>query len=325
MSIHAYVHPRSRVPSRALAVAVFGCTLVLALPSHAAVASQAPATGVQLAAAAAAPAPYGFGGHVGLHFGGHRGHFGHGHFGHGHFGHGRFGHHGHHRYYGHSYFPRFSFYVHGYPYYGYRHGYGYRYPYRYGRSRYAYGVTEPLGGIDVNVRPKKAEVYVDGRYVGTADQFDGYPGYLWLEKGTYELAIYQEGYRTLEREIAVYPGVVIRLDERLAPGESVPPEPPPAEAPGAGPSDEPRPPSRPATGDAPGRLLVAVEPADAAVYLDGHFLGAAEELGHVTSGLLISPGDHTVEVVRPGYRSVTRTIALEPGERFELALVLKPR
>ena len=32
-------------------------------------------------------------------------------------------------------------------------------------------------------KPDRADVWVDGKYVGEARDLDGYPSYLWLEKG----------------------------------------------------------------------------------------------------------------------------------------------
>ncbi len=56
------------------------------------------------------------------------------------------------------------------------------------------------------------------------DAFDGWPRYLWLPKDTYDLVLYLDGFKTVARQITVYPGMVIDVDERLEPGESVRPE-----------------------------------------------------------------------------------------------------
>lgn len=80
------------------------------------------------------------------------------------------------------------------------------------------------GALDLDVEPETVEVYVDGQRVGTADDFDGFPSYLWLEKGTYDVVFYQEGYVTLARQYSVYPGYVIDVEDQLQSGESVRPE-----------------------------------------------------------------------------------------------------
>lgn len=99
------------------------------------------------------------------------------------------------------------------------------YPYdRYGRRYGRYEGRDVLGALDLDVAPGKTEVYLDGRYVGIVDQYDGFPQYLWLDKGTYDVVFFREGYKTLARQISVYPGTVISVDDRMEPGESVRPE-----------------------------------------------------------------------------------------------------
>lgn len=218
---------------------------------------------------------------------------------------------------------RFPYFSYSYGPYGY-HGYG-RYPYRYGYPGYGYhpryrhyAEGERLGGLDLNVRPKKAEVYVDGKYVGVAGQYDGWPTYLWLEPGAHKIAFFHEGYATVERDLEIQSDLVADLHVRMDAGTAVSPE---VAAP---PSDEPvlRPGN--ATGS-PGRLRVSVTPDDAVIYLDGHFFGIASELSQVRAGLSVEAGEHTVEVVRPGYRTITRTIDVDAGEQVDLDLALDRR
>jgi hypothetical protein len=105
-------------------------------------------------------------------------------------------------------------------YYGYYPGYNQ--PRYYGDRYDRYGRT--TGALDIDVSPGKTEVWIDGRYVGTADDFDGFPQYLWLDRGVYDLALYREGYTTLSRQITIYAGTVISLDDRMQRGDSVKPQ-----------------------------------------------------------------------------------------------------
>jgi hypothetical protein len=99
----------------------------------------------------------------------------------------------------------------------------------------------PQGGVDMNVammagwgavamdvKPGRADVWVDGKYVGEARDLDGYPSYLWLEQGTHRVAVFKAGYRTFDEEVEVSRGMKRALKLRLEPGPSLPPGPKPA-------------------------------------------------------------------------------------------------
>lgn len=120
---------------------------------------------------------------------------------------------------GYGYYPYGSFWwnvFYGYPY----GGYDWQYP-RYGSGDYRDG---DYGAVDLDVSPSRTQVFLDGQYIGTVDDFDGWPRYLWLEKGTYDLVLYLDGYKTDARQISIYPGLVIGIDDRMERGESIRPE-----------------------------------------------------------------------------------------------------
>lgn len=79
------------------------------------------------------------------------------------------------------------------------------------------------GAIDLAVKPGKAEVWVDGKYLGTVRDFDGYPTYLWLEEGSHRVTLYRGGFETYQEDISITPGVVIELKMKMTPGEAQPP------------------------------------------------------------------------------------------------------
>jgi len=76
--------------------------------------------------------------------------------------------------------------------------------------------------VDTDVSPEAAEVYLDGTYVGSADDFDGFPDHLYLEPGKYRLEFRHPSYETLVKELEVRPGHQVRLDDQmtLLPGKS---------------------------------------------------------------------------------------------------------
>ncbi len=259
--------------------------------------------------------------------------------------HGSYGSHGYgygHRSYG--YYSGHSYYYPSYGYFGffripYYYGYNYDgYGYRgYGPGRsygYSRDSSDDWGALDLDVSPEKARIYVDGQRIGVADNFDGFPGYLWLEAGTYDLVIYKEGYETISRQYTVYPGVVIDVEDQMVPGEAVLPEDLMAKS--SARRDERLKRDRERAAQArvrerdefldargePGRLALEVEPGDASVYLDGRFLGTAEELSRLHSGLIIDSGDHSLQIVRPGYEDKKVEFEVESGEQYDLEVEL---
>lgn len=248
----------------------------------------------------------------------------------------------------------------GYGYGGSYYGYGFGYPYYYGPFGYIYyrqphvsiysgGYDQEMGALDLDVRPEKAQIFVDGTLVGVADQYDGFPAYLWLEKGTYDIVIYKEGYETIFRQYTVYPGVVLDVSDQMVRGTAVKPEDLYAKSTERREerlrrNEERRAASRQAaaqervgsqvevhqqTGSSAeqgvGRLLLSIIPGDAAVYLDGHFLGTAAELGQLSAGLVVEPGDHMLEAVRPGFETQRVPIQIPAGDRISIDLELSAR
>ena len=217
---------------------------------------------------------------------------------------------------------------HGYGAYGYGHGY-------HGPVVYSNRHGYRMGALDLNVRPKNAEVYVDGQYVGLARQYDGFPGHLWLEKGVYEVSFYRPGFETETRTVKILTDLILDLDLDLREGVAVKPEM------RFGPEDydqademdgmerssdmrrdEMR--RRATRGDYQARLHLDVEPEQALIYLDGNILGTGAELAGLHAGLILSAGTHTLEVVHRGFETVERSIVVEPGEEVDFELTLEP-
>ena len=255
------------------------------------------------------------------------------------------------------YYPWPHTYPYGYgypPYYGGEYGGGYGEPAYYG-SR----VRQSMGALDLDLKPGDTQIWLNGQYIGVADNFDGWPQYLWLEQGDYHFVFFYEGRKTIVREYHVLPGVVLDVEDRLEPGESTPPQdlfPPPtvrrderlrqneekrrrAEAQSgdwrerseamrreqARRDDEGMATGAPGAAEDFGSLALSVEPPDASVYLDGRFLGTADDLVRLRRGLTVDAGEHQLSVVRPGYEPQDRDFAVEPGEEVRLDVRLERR
>lgn len=95
------------------------------------------------------------------------------------------------------------------------YGYGPYYPYG-GYYGYGRAVSRNWAAVDTDVSPESARVYLDGEYVGTADDFDGYPDYLYLKSGRYRLEFRLEGYETRTISVDARAGTKIDVGDRLA-------------------------------------------------------------------------------------------------------------
>jgi hypothetical protein len=107
-------------------------------------------------------------------------------------------------------YPYYPYYPYGYgafglgyfyydPFWGpYGTGYpGYAYPYP------GYGVGFDTGEVRLKVKPRDAEVFVNGYYAGRVDEFDGIFQALKLQEGNYHLSITAPGYEPLEFDVHV--------------------------------------------------------------------------------------------------------------------------
>jgi len=92
-----------------------------------------------------------------------------------------------------------------------------------------YAMMSGMGAVELNVKPNRADVWVDGRYVAEARDLDGYPTYLWLADGAHHLQVYKGGFKLFDDQIDVRRGMRSEIKLKLEPGESQPPGPKPGE------------------------------------------------------------------------------------------------
>lgn len=64
----------------------------------------------------------------------------------------------------------------------------------------------PVGGLQLDVEPRRALVYVDGWYVGVVDDFSGYYRHLETGAGRHIIEIVAPDYQPLIVDVAVSPG-----------------------------------------------------------------------------------------------------------------------
>jgi hypothetical protein len=202
-------------------------------------------------------------------------------------------------------------------------GPNYQYPWRYSTYRYDpyYFGLGATSAVRLKVTPRDAAVFVDGYEAGAVDDFDGIFQRLRLRPGPHELTIYLDGYRTVRRAIYFMPGddqTIAFTLEPLAAGETSEPPPPPSPPPAIpDPRDpagraRPAPPAEPTAPQTPivrfGSLAIAVQPADAEIYVDGE--RQTVTAGHSRVTIRLSVGRHEVEVRKEGFATFKESIAI---------------
>jgi hypothetical protein len=99
-------------------------------------------------------------------------------------------------------------------YYGYNGqtwGYG---PGSYGYSPVPFPI-DGVGSIRLRVRPRDAQVFIDGYYAGVVDDFDGTFQSMRVVAGGHKIEIRMPGFEDLELDVHVQPGRTITLREDL--------------------------------------------------------------------------------------------------------------
>jgi hypothetical protein len=87
----------------------------------------------------------------------------------------------------------------------------------YNGYHWGYGYGYATGELRLQVRPRHAEVYVDGYYAGQVDDFDGVFQSLRLEHGDYRIEIVAAGYQPIAFDVRIQPGRKINYRGDLLP------------------------------------------------------------------------------------------------------------
>jgi hypothetical protein len=85
----------------------------------------------------------------------------------------------------------------------------------YGTYYGTYGY--PTGELRLLVRPRDAQVFIDGSYAGTVDDFDGTFQSLRLEEGDYQVELVLPGYEPLDFDVRIVPGEKVTYRGDLIP------------------------------------------------------------------------------------------------------------
>jgi len=235
--------------------------------------------------------------------------------------------------------------------------YAYQYPWPYGVGYYGYVDAS----VRIEVTPRDAEVYVDGYYAGTVNDFDGTFQRLRVAPGEHELEVFKEGFHAFRQKVYLAPDNTFKIKQALvplAPGDQPeqrpqPLTPPPGAMQGGQPQTQPAPgartgrrpppppsgsdprdaqppdphgnqPQEPRGGHAPsgyGTVAIRVQPADVEVSIDGETWRGPG--GPDRLAIELAEGSHTVEIRKPGFRTYVTQVEIRHGETTTLNVSLR--
>ncbi|MFN7924838.1 MAG: PEGA domain-containing protein [Bryobacteraceae bacterium] len=134
-------------------------------------------------------------------------------------------------------------------------------------------LAQSTGTLKTKVSPSRAGVFVDGKYVGPAGNLGmarSYP----VAAGEHEIKLVEPRYQEVVKKVTIAAGKTTTLSETMT---KLP---------------EPKPPF--------GVLRIQSSDKFAAVYVNGRFMGHADEFNGGTQRLLLPPGEYTVRVEAAG-------------------------
>ncbi len=169
-----------------------------------------------------------------------------------------------------------------------------------------------MGKLKTKVKPAEAAVWVDGKFAGHADRFNGPGQSLSLPAGNHDIRISLVYHQDYETKVTIEPNSTTVIKQQL------------------GPSDE----RRPGPPYADGKLRCKPD-VDAAVMVNGRFIGHCDQMNGPAQALLLWVGHHDIEVRLSGYQTFKTSIdvteamtgkevdiqaQLQPGESAEVAV-----
>jgi hypothetical protein len=126
------------------------------------------------------------------------------------------------------------------------------------------------GYVRTSIKPGRAGVFIDGKYVGPAANF-GFARKYAVAPGEHEIKFDDPRYEEITTKVTVVAGKTVTVRESM---KALPPPKPPF-----------------------GRLRTLSSDKFAAVYVNGKYMGHADEFSNPLQGLLLNPGEYTVKIV----------------------------
>jgi hypothetical protein len=199
-----------------------------------------------------------------------------------------------------------------------------------------FGAPPYSARIIFRVDPMDARILLDGRFIGEAVEFSTPETALRLRSRNHEIIIKKKGYveeaidlrKFSTRDIDIE--LTMKEEKRLSAASQKP------EVPAEGKKPEyiakTAPVIEPEVESGPEKPIVArmvkinfeILPAEAAIYVNGKFWGIAPEGGKIQNQFL-KAGTTTIEVVKPGFKSVKKVIELKDQKQLTVTITLEKK
>jgi PEGA domain-containing protein len=128
---------------------------------------------------------------------------------------------------------------------------------------------ENTGYLKTIVDPRRAGVFVDGKYLGPTANFKIASKFA-LPAGEHEVKLIEPRYEEFSTKVTIQAGKTTKLHQKLT--------------------------ARPAPKPPFGRLRIIGDDKFAAVYVNDQFMGHVDEFSNSAQGLLLNPGEYTVKI-----------------------------
>jgi hypothetical protein len=169
----------------------------------------------------------------------------------------------------------------------------------YGPGYHPYYYPSNFGYLRTNVEPDKAEVWVDDKYFGITDDFDGWFYNLKLPLGVHKVQFRLKGYRTYTVNFTVTPDDTTTIDRKLEPLAE-------------GEVDQ---------GDY-GSLVIRPSQPGTDIYIDGQKYPSS---GKTEETINLLSGRHEIRITKEGYTDFVATALIAPGSTVNLDAELKEK
>lgn len=154
-----------------------------------------------------------------------------------------------------------------------------------------------LGEVEIDAASRlerDAGVWLDGQYVGFVKDLSG-KGRLVLVPGEHQLLFKLVGYEDVAANVVVEPGSEqeYRLAMQAAAGVTFP------------------------TDEETAELRISVEPDDAAIFVDGAYVGHVDRFNG-RKGMRLAAGTYQFTIALPGYQAFETELTLRTGQKYEI-------